>query len=148
MSNIVRNTYELDTQYKLGLTVASIATFAQLGIPKPDQVVFQKAAVYYAKANFHRTADGYPTLMMTWDILSLRAVNALRYFLQNKISNTVYVYTDARDGATPRPQQGFALYKAIMWESVLAGQEGTPVARSPYAVQSFQAKFMHLELQV
>ena len=137
--------YELDTDYKIGRLSNRLAPLRLMGIATPDQAIMQPASVYYTRADMSRVGDGYASCSLVWDMMSIERLATLLAFLDGKESNVVYIRTDLRDGLKPKAHDAFATYKATMWKPILSGQEGTPVARTPYVIQTVQIKFMNLE---
>ena len=136
--------YNDDTLFKIGRTQAAMAPLRWLGIPVPDQIVYQSASVFYIRGDLSKVGDGYPVTSWVWDVLSNVALSKLLSFLDDNLSAHVYVHTDVRSGEHLRPQ--FATFYATMWKPILSGQDGVPVARSPYATQTVQIRFVDLIL--
>lgn len=139
------NQYCDDTDYGIGHTPQSIVSLRRLGVPIPDQPVYVPAAVYYTRGDYTRVGDGFPSANWIWDIISIHRLEPLLAYVTGTFNGLVYVRTDRRtDGRYPNPRSSFAVFQAIMWLPVLSGQEGVPVARSPYAMQTVGVQFKRL----
>lgn len=139
--------YEDDTNYQVGETPQTLIPLRRMLIPIPDQVVFQAAATYYTRADGTRVGDGVTSCEWIWDVISAANLSTLLGFLNGQDSARLYISTDRRDGTYPNPRSAFDVYYAIMWKPVVAGQEGVPIARTPYAYQSVRVRFTNLIIQ-
>lgn len=139
--------YELDTNYAIGKTLASMGTLRQLNIPVPDQVVGQTYSQYYVRADWRRVGAGVQLASWVWDIISVIDIAKIMTIIGGTAgvqagsyadSAFLYVRTDLRDGsfAIPGAAGNFNTYRAAVWAPQLFGPEGNPVVRSPYAHQS------------
>jgi len=137
-----------DTDYQLGTSLASMVTLKLLNIPVPDQVIFRPASAYYVRANMSRVGDGYKAASWVWDAISLNKLAIVLSFLGGADFVDLYVKTDLRDGTFRSPAASFKIYSCKMWKPILSGEEGVPIARSPYALQTVQLKFVDLVEQV
>lgn len=133
-----------DADYRIGLTAADLVKLRDIGIPPPDQVTFQPAAVYYARGDNSRVGDGAATVHWVWDMISLHKLAGLLEFLGGADWADVYIYTDRRDGRYWSPKEAFGTYIAKMWWPLVFGQEGVPVARSPYVMQTVNITFKNV----
>lgn len=140
--------YREDSNFAIGTSPAALITLRQLNISVPDQATFQRASVYYTAADMSRVGDGFPVASWIWDVISLVRLSSLLSFLDGKDSNTVYIRTDERDALNALPRNSFKVYQAIMWKPILSGQEGTPIVRTPYAIQSVQIRFVGMVEQI
>lgn len=136
--------YCSDTDYRIGTAAADLVKLRDLGIAPPDQVIFQPAAVYYPRGDLSRVGDGYATVHWIWDMISIHKLANLLEFLDGADWANVYIYTDRRDGRFWSPSQAFNTYSAIMWWPLVFGREGTPVARSPYVMQTVDIQFKNV----
>ena len=147
MQDVARN-YKEDTDFAIGLTLNSLVSLRLIGVGVPDQVTYQRASTYYTAANMSRIGDGFAVATWVWDVISVERLSKLLTFLGGENSASVYIRTDERDALHAQPHLSFKVYSAIMWKPVLSGQEGTPIVRSPYALQSVQIKFLGMVEQV
>lgn len=134
-----------DTAYAIGLSSTNLINLRRAAIPVPDQVVMQQAARYYVRGDATRVSDGYRSCQWIWDVLAIETLASLMRLVGMAAGDTyknVYIYTDLRDGLAALPE--FRTYGAVMYMPVLAGSEGVPIARSPYALQSIKITFNKL----
>lgn len=136
-----------DNDFQIGFTPQTLATLTRMKISIPDQVVYSAASVYYVRADGTRVGDGYASANWIWDVMKYEDVFALMGFLDGNDHNLVYIKTDKRDGTSPNPRTAFDVFQCIMWKPVLSGEEGLPIARSPYAYQSVRFHFTNLIAQ-
>lgn len=140
--------YQADSDYKIGVSIAKLASLRNLGIAPPDQVTFRPASVYYIRSDLSRVGDGFSSVIWVWDIISSEKLSKLMSFLNGADFVDLYIKTDLRDGTHAIPSNSFGIYSCKMWKPILSGEEGVPVARSPYALQTVQIKFVDLVEQV
>ena len=140
--------YYDDTDYKIGRSLTTLITLRDLGIAVPDQVVYQPSSSYYVRGDLTRVGDGFTTVSWVWDIISIDRIARLLEILDGGSYANVYIKTDVRDGTFAIAKNAFKVYSAIMWKPLLFGQEGTPVARSPYTLQTVNIQFVNLVEQV
>jgi hypothetical protein len=133
-----------DTNYQIGTSPTTLLKLRDLSVPPPDQVIFRPAATYYVRADFKRVGDGFASADWIWDVLDLSSMYKLLSFLNGEDSVALYVVTDRRDGTIPNPKNAFELFYSIMWKPIMSGEEGTPIARSPYALQTVKLSFVHM----
>lgn len=138
--------YRADTLYKIGATSTNMATLKQLGIAPPDQVTYQAASTYYVRSDMSRVGDGFSLCSWVWDNISIQKLSTLLAFLGGNSWADVFINTDIRDGTYPNPAKAFKLYSARMWKPLLFGQEGQPVNRTPYVIQTVHIQFVNLVL--
>ena len=136
--------YIADTDYRIGLVADTLVKLRDMNISPPDQVVFQPAAKYRVRGDLTRVGVGYATVHWIWDVASLERLANLLEFLDGEDSADVYIYTDRRDGRTHAPAEAFNVYSAKMWWPLLYGDEGVPIARSPYAFQTIDIQFKNV----
>lgn len=136
--------YTRDVDYGIGATQATVASLRMMNIPVPDQVTYAPASSYYVRGDGSRVGDGYVTVQWVWDVISIEKLSVLLSFLGGGQWANVYIRTDIRDGTYPNPRSAFNTYTAIMLKPMFAGQEGVPIARSPYAVQTLPITFKNL----
>lgn len=130
--------------YAIGPTPQTLAYLTNMHIPIPDQVVYTPASTYVQRADGTRVGHGYPSAQWIWDVISNSALSQLLEFLNGADYAYVYMRTDTREGIIKQPRNAYDVFYAIMYKPILAGQEGTPIARSPYAMQSVQIQFHRL----
>lgn len=145
---LTRKLYE-DTDFRIGLDVNNLMRLDDLGIPIPDQPIFEKASVYYIRADKSRVGDGFASAAWIWDVIGRSSLAKLLEFLggEDVESRTLYIKTDKRDAMKPNPRTNFATFEAVMYRPILSGSEGAYVARSPYAIQTVRVQFHNLEEQ-
>lgn len=119
-----------------------------LGIAAPDQVTFQPYSVVYARGDMSRVGDGVSTASWIWDIISIEKLSRLLSFLNGSTYAEMYIRTDIRDGTSSIASDAFKVFSATMWKPLLYGQEGVPVVKSPYALQTVNIQFVNLVEQV
>lgn len=130
-----------DTDYRIGRTADDLVKLKDLDISVPDQVLFQPAASYHVRGNLTRVGVGAATVLWVWDMISLYKLAGLLEFLDGEDNADVYIFTDRRDGRYHNPSEAFSTYSALMWWPLVFGQEGVPVARSPYVMQTVKIQF-------
>lgn len=130
--------------YAIGNTPQTLSYLWRMGIPMPDQVVFSPAGVYVERADGTRVGHGYPSCQWVWDTIAGDRLSVLLSFLNNQDYAYVYLRTDVRDGTHNFPRLGFNVYYGIMYKPIITGQEGVPIARSPYTYQTVQIQFRRL----
>ena len=132
-------------EYKIRRSAGStLFSFAKLGLPLPDQVVYTVASVYYGRADYSRVGDGYPQLVWVWDVLSRNKLAILLTLLDGADYADVVVRTDTRTGENPNPIPAFTTFTAVMWKPLLSGEEGVMIARSHLAFQTVSINFRKL----
>lgn len=136
--------YKDDTKFAIGESSSTLILLSDMKIPPPDQVIYNPASSYYVRADQSRVADGFPSVEWVWDTISISRLSLLLDFLDGEQYADVYIQTDKRDGTFPTPMSSFAVFSAIMLMPVLSGEEGVPVARSPYVMQTVQINFRKL----
>jgi hypothetical protein len=136
--------YSKDTAYRIGSTVTNLIPLKDLGIAPPDQVTFQPASMVYVRSDLSRVGDGFSIASWIWDIISVERLAKLTAFLNGKTFADVFIQTDMRDGTKAIPELAFKVYSAIMWKPLIYGSEGTPVVKSPYAIQTVNVQFVNL----
>jgi len=141
----VRNTdsYKDATDYGIGTTITNIASLRNMGIPPPDQSLFQPASAYYVRGDHSRVGDGAARAIWIWDAICLERLSAILDHLNGEDYANVYIRTAVRDGRYSRPSLEFDRYYAMMWWPLLFGQEGVPIARSPYVMQTVKIQFVN-----
>lgn len=140
--------YDADTLYKIGTSLSNLVSLKQLGISAPDQVTYQPTSVVYVRADMSRVGDGFTVVSWIWDIISIDNLARLMSFLGGSTYANVYIRTDIRDGTKAVAKNAFKVFSAIMWKPLLYGQEGVPVAKSPYTMQTVNLQFVNLVEQV
>ena len=130
-----------ENKYALGTDPNNLPTLRRMEIPMPDQVVFDKASVYYVRSDGTRVGDGYSVASWIYDVISIHKLASLLEVLDGEDFGYVYVTTDTRDGDISLPEEGFKMYCAIMWRPILSGSEGVPIARSSKSFQSVKIRF-------
>jgi len=140
--------YANDSLYKIGNSMTAMVSLKQLGIAAPDQVTFQPHSIVYARGDFSRVGDGFYVASRIWDIISIDRMSRLLTFLNGNTYAHVYIRTDIRDGTHAIAANAFRTFAAVMWKPLLYGQEGTPVAKSPYTLQTVNLQFVNLVEQV
>lgn len=133
-----------DTNYGIGRTLTDIADLRLLGVGIPDQVIYDPSATHYERADQTRVGDGFARVTWIWDNIALSRLSALLDFLDGADYAQVYINTDVREGSKVAPSSAFKTFYAIMWRPILSGEEGVPVARSPYAYQTVAIQFRKL----
>ena len=136
--------YSQDSLYKIGLTYLNMASLKNLGIAAPDQVVYQPASSVYVRSDFSRIGDGFKSITWTWDIISVEKLSKLLNYLDGNDYANVYIRSDLRDGTRSNIASSFRVFTAVMWKPMLFGQEGTPVVKTPYAMQTVKIQFVNL----
>jgi hypothetical protein len=126
-------------------TDASMMSFAKLGLPLPDQIVYKPYAIMYERADNSRVGDGYPSLTWTWDVISRSKLATLLTLLDGAEYTNVRIRTDIRDGVDGNAPSAFRTFDAIMWKPDLGGNEGIMIARSHQAYQTVIITFRKLE---
>jgi len=137
-----------ETDYALGFDPHRMISLRDLKIAPPDQITYQDASVQYVRSDMSRVGDGYTILTWVWDTISSQRIARLSEFLQSKKSNIVYVRSDVRDGTYAVPSTAFKVYRATMWQPLLYGEEGSPVAKTARLYQTVQIKFVDAVVQV
>lgn len=137
-----------DTDYALGFDPHFMISLRDLHIAVPDQITYQDASVQYVRSDMSRVGDGYTILVWIYDTISVAPIARLSEFLQGKKSNIVYVRSDVRDGTHAVPSKAFKVYKATMWQPLLYGEEGSPVAKTARLYQTVQIKYVDAVEQV
>ena len=136
--------YAEASNYQLGLVPTQMATLRNMRIAPPDQVVYRPASVYYVRSDFSRVGDGFASVEWVWDTISIARLSKILELLGGQEYVYLYVVTDKRMGLTPNPKAQFALFSAIMWKPILSGEEGVPVAKSPYVMQTVKLQFINM----
>lgn len=136
-----------DMQYAIGTDPNNLSLLRRIKVPYPDQTVFKPASVYYMRGDGTRVGDGYISTQWIWDVISLQKLSALLEYLNGEDWVRVYIRTDRRDGTYYNPRTAFAVYYGIMLKPILSGNEGVPIARSPYALQTVSITFKNLLIQ-
>jgi hypothetical protein len=144
----VISNWQADTDFKLGLAPNALVTLRNIGLAAPDQVTFRPASVYYVRADLTRVGDGFSSATWVWDMMSTERMSKLLSFLSGADYVRLYIKTDVRDGTHALPRNAFKVFSAIMWKPIVSGEEGVPVAKSPYVLQTVQVKFVDLLEQV
>jgi hypothetical protein len=142
----IHKLYE-DTDFRIGLDVNALIRLDDLDIPIPDQPIFERASVYYKRADNSRVGDGFAYAAWIWDVISRASLSKLLEFLgddDDVESRSLYIKTDKRDAMSPNPRTNFGTYSAVMYRPILSGSEGTFIARSPYGIQSVRVQFQNL----
>jgi len=134
------------TDYMIGATITTMASLRDMGIPPPDQAIFQPAATYYVRGDHTRVGDGTAVATWIWDVICLERLSAILDHLDGEDYANVYIQTAIRDGRYSRPSLEFDRYSAIMWWPLLFGQEGVPIARSPFVMQTVKIQFVNVVL--
>lgn len=137
-----------DTDYALGFDPHFMISLRDLHVAIPDQITYQDASVQYVRSDMSRVADGYTILTWIWDTISVPRIARVSEFLQGKKSNIVYVRSDVRDGTFAVPSKAFKVYRAMMWQPLLYGEEGSPVAKTARMYQTVQIKYVDAVVQV
>lgn len=137
-----------DTDYALGFDPHFMISLRDLKIAPPDQALYQDAAVQYTRSDFSRVADGISMLTWIYDTISSQRLARMSEFLQSKKSNIIYVRSDVRNGTYAIPSKAFKVYRATMWQPLLYGEEGSPVAKTAKMYQTVQIKFVDAVEQV
>jgi len=140
--------YTEDSDYKIGESLAKVVSLRLLNIAVPDQVTYRPASVYYVRSNLSRVGDGFTSVTWVWDMMSIEKLARLLSFLNGAEYASVYIKTDIRDGTHAIPANAFRVYSCMMWKPILSGEEGVPVVKSPYVMQTVQVKFVDLVEQV
>lgn len=140
--------YRNDSDYKIGEALSKLVPLSYLGIAAPDQVTYRPASVYYVRSDLSRIGDGFSTVTWVWDMMSIINMSKLLSYLGTADYVSLYIKTDVRDGTYNKPSLAFKVYSCIMWKPILSGEEGVPVAKSPYVLQTVQLKFIDLVEQV
>jgi hypothetical protein len=138
------NRYCEDTLYKIGTDPVHMPSLKQLGIAAPDQVTFQAASTYYVRGDMSRIGDGYALASWIWDIMSIERLSKLTSLLSGADYVNLYIRTDVRDGTHASAADAFKVYSAMLWKPLLFGEDGNPVVRTPYAMQSVKLQFVNL----
>lgn len=139
--------YQADSDYKIGLDRNNLVKLRDINISPPDQVTYRPASVYYVRSDLSRVGDGFATVVWVWDIMAVERMARLLSFLNGADYADVYIKTDLRDGTIALPRNSFFVYSCKMWKPILSGEEGVPVARSPYALQTVQIKFVDVTIE-
>jgi hypothetical protein len=145
---VVNSNYNKDTSYKIGASLTAMVALRDLNIGVPDQVTFKPAGLSYVRADYSRVSDGAAMASWVWDIISIHKLALLLNFLNGTTFASVYIQTDVRDGTFAIPKNAFKVFSAIMWKPLLYGEDGVPVARSPYAMQTVNIQFVNLVEQI
>lgn len=140
--------YVADTDYKIGSALSNLVPLRMMNISVPDQVTYRPASIYYVRADLTRIGDGFTSVTWVWDMMSYDRISKLLSFLSFGDYGYVFIKTDIRDGTIAQPRNAFKVYNATMWKPILSGEEGVPVARSPYVLQTVQLKFVNLVEQI
>ncbi|MFA5035653.1 MAG: hypothetical protein WC479_00550 [Candidatus Izemoplasmatales bacterium] len=136
--------YQVDTLYKIGTDPSKLTTLKNLGLAAPDQVTYQAASVYTIRADMSRVGDGYSIAAWIWDVISIDRLSKLLEYLEGADYVNLYIRTDIRDGTHAVAANAFKVFSAVMWKPLLFGQDGNPIVRSPYAMQSVKLQFVNL----
>lgn len=136
-----------DMHYAIGTDPNNLSDLVRMHVPWPDQIVFEPASVYYTRGDGTRVGDGYITARWIWDLISLQKLSYLLEYLNGNDWARVYIRTDRRDGTYSNPRTAFAVYYGIMLKPIVSGNEGVPLARSPYALQTVSITFKNLLIQ-
>lgn len=134
-----------DTAYAIGQSQSTMLRLRMAKIPPPDQVIMNPTAKMYVRGDASRVGDGYRSCQWIWDVISgekLYNLLDIAGLVSGDFYKLVYIDTDLRDGTTHIPK--LTTYSAIMYRPVLSGNEGTPIARSPYTYQSVKITFNRL----
>lgn len=145
---MVNSHYDEDSLYKIGLSLTTLVSLKQLGIAAPDQVVYQPSSSVIVRGDFSRVGDGFSIVSWVWDIISIDKLARLLALLGGATYADVYIRTDVRDGTKAVAANAFKVFSCTMWKPLIYGQEGTPVAKSPYAIQTVNLQFINLVEQV
>lgn len=130
--------------FAIGHTPQTLVYLHQMGIPMIDQPIFNPHAVYVQRADGTRVGHGYAACQWIWDVISGSALSQLLEFIGDNDYAYVYIRTKEDKGLTVQPAEAFKVYYALMYRPIINGQEGVPIARSPYAYQSVQIQFHRL----
>jgi len=136
--------YNKDSAYGIGSAVNKIILLRDLNIAPPDQVTFQPSSMVYVRGDLSRVGDGFPIVSWVWDIISTERLSKLLEYLNGATYANVFIQTDVRDGTKSVPETAFKVYSAMMWKPLIYGTEGTPVVKSPYAIQTVNLQFVNL----
>jgi hypothetical protein len=119
-----------------------------LGIAPPDQVTYQPSSVVYVRGDMSRVGDGFAVVSWIWDTISIEKLSQLLKFVGSSTYANVFIQTDVRDGTHAVAENAFKVFSAMMWKPLLYGQEGVPIAKSPYVMQTVNIQFVNLVEQV
>lgn len=111
--------------WMIGLTLAALARFSDLGLPAPDHYA-PLDGVRNVKGNQMVATHGFPSQTLSWDTLSRVSAWRLLSFLNGATSAAVYV----RLPGDSTPYTNWITYKAIMVKPDLSGPDGTPAPKS------------------
>ena len=136
--------YCADTLYKIGTDPVNMPTLKQLGVPVPDQVTYQAASVYYVRGDMSRIGDGYALASWVWDVISIEKLSKITSLLSGADYVNLYIRTDIRDGTFSNAAISFKVFSAMLWKPLLFGEDGNPIVRTPYAMQSVKLQFVNL----
>jgi hypothetical protein len=136
-----------DTKYAIGITPQLLIPLRKMVVPVPDQVYGDTATEYYTRGDLSRTGDGPAWVVWVWDVLGFASSSKILSFLNGADSVRVYVRTDIPNAQNGLPRNNFDVYYGWMYKPIIDGNEGSRVARSPYAYQSIKVQFMELVLQ-
>ena len=149
--NVMHPDRSIDTKdYRISDDCATnLLRLVDLGIPAPDQVIWRPFAESYVRADLSRVGDGSVQVEWVWDIMSVQELSTLMNMVFASHTHTyaeeVIIRTDIRTGDYADPCVAFANYCCTMWRPNLSGDDGTPVAKSAYAIQSVRILFTNLE---
>lgn len=133
----------LDNEFAIGLDPNHMAPLRLLNIAPPDLVIWRDAAVFYARGDMSRVGDGLPSWDWIWDTISIARLSLLNSLLAGLPSAWVYAHTPKRIGVKPNYAAEFYVYRAIMYQPILSGQEGTPIARAEMTMQTVKVTFVN-----
>lgn len=125
-------------------TDPAMMSFTVLRLPIPDQEIYATAAKIYARADFSRVGDGYPSLTWVWDVLSWGNLATLLDLLDGAEYTDVRVRCETRDGTYPNAIASFKTFTAVMLKPIMSGTDGVPIARSSNAYQTVTLRFRKL----
>jgi len=140
-----------EKDYRIGLSFTSATNNAlmrlrDLGVPPPDQVIYKPFTVFYTRGDLSRVGDGVPLIEWTWDVIALQEFSTLQKIIWVADTTTpykanVYIRSDIRTGVYPSPVIGFRYFVATAWRPIVYGEEGHPVAKSAWSMETVKLTF-------
>lgn len=128
------------SEYKIGLTLSTLALLRDRGIPDPESAHLEKYSVRYRAGDGSIKGDGFPAITWRWDTLSRATLWKITALLGGAASVPVYVRTRLDSGGIPT----WATYTGILEDPDLAGQDGTPIPQDVRGYQNVSIRISRL----
>lgn len=144
MPKMPSNGSKLCAEASVGTTSTNLILLPYLGVPVPDDILFEEFAVRYVRGDLSQRGDGFPVALWKWSVLTRSQLNTLVNMAGGWDAGSGACYIRTR--TNQNGQYRWRNFSCSMYLPQLTGTDGKPSLQLVDAFEDVSLHFAGLTL--